>query len=1264
VTEEHAKKLMREYYVNNLNIHDRKSLNYRIKYKILQSCEQGEEIMVQTANKQETISSLKNKILALYEYLTKQGDTENAEKTKQLAKKLQNREFMIAFCGHFSAGKSTMINKVVGENLLPSSPIPTSANLVKVKSGEEYAKVFFKNEKPRVYLAPYDYELVKNYCKDGDKIEEIEISHADSRLPANTVIMDTPGIDSADDAHRVATESAIHLADLVLYVMDYNHVQAELNFLFTKELTEAGKEVYLVINQVDKHKEEELSFRQFQESVQDSFAVWGVKPARIFYTSLKFQDHKLNEFNELKDFIAQKLQNKDQLLQQSIFHSLKKIAQDHLDQDRNKREDELQPIYDVLNELPEDEKQQVTQTYQSLRANLQTLEKGVEETEKEMDKEITKILNNAYLMPFQTRELAKSFLEASQPEFKVGFLFSKQKTVEEKNARLERLYQDLQERTKSQLEWHLREYLIGILKNNSLDDPELQNKAQSFSIEVPIDLIVQTVKQGARVSGEYILHYTEDLANGIKKIAKEGIVEFKHVLMPVLAAKTKKLTQMYQEEFKNIEQYVSALSEISDFEKVTAEKKAMVDKVLNEKVEKQNDEHLLFEQEEEEAEVVYGQSLPEKEKETLQKKSPVTKIKENKVKQNETELARNQIQNMVGRLEQSAKVIDNLPGFQKLAKELEDKADRLAHKGFTVALFGAFSAGKSSFANALMGEKVLPVSPNPTTAAINKIKPVTENYQHGTVLVKFKEANAMLEDVNRSLKLFDLQSSTLEDASREIDKVMLENGQEGVAEKTHFAFLQAFKKGFSLHGQQLGTIYETDLTAFADFVALEEKSCFVEWIELYYDCELTRKGITLVDTPGADSINARHTGVAFDYIKNSDAILFVTYYNHAFSKADREFLIQLGRVKESFQLDKMFFIINAIDLAEDEEEKESVAEYVTEQLIKYGIRNPHLYPLSSLLALKEKLEPNVNSMSGMGDFEGDFYHFISNDLTKMAITSSGNELNRVQELVFKLIQSSKEDQSVKVKKRTEIEKQKALIKELLEKQSPEALQKRITLEGEELIYYIKQRVFLRFGDFFKEAFNPAVLRDDGRNLKKAVQSSLDELLESLGFDFAQELRATTVRLDSFAGKVLADYHTALSRNMSEINKDLSFSTFEMKHDGEIEFPLAFRNINKQLFTKALSYFKNPKAFFEKNEKKLMSDELYHVLSGPADDYLKSEGENLSAYYTGILKDQFEKLITQIEEQTEDFYLSLLTALDGGVSVNVLEEVYQKLDELK
>ena len=77
-------------------------------------------------------------------------------------------------------------------------------------------------------------------------------------------------------------------------------------------------------------------------------------------------------------------------------------------------------------------------------------------------------------------------------------------------------------------------------------------------------------------------------------------------------------------------------------------------------------------------------------------------------------------------------------------------------------------------------------------------------------------------------------------------------------------------------------------------------------------------------------------------MRNADAILFITYYNHAFAKADREFLIQLGRVKDAFELDKMFFIVNAIDLASTMNEEEEVKGYVRSELQRFGIRFPRL----------------------------------------------------------------------------------------------------------------------------------------------------------------------------------------------------------------------------------------------------------------------------------------------------------------------------------
>ncbi|MBP2631658.1 MAG: Dynamin family protein [Firmicutes bacterium] len=1218
--------------------------------------------MIQTEKHQESMQSLKGKLLAAYEYLVEYNDQQNAKKVKELAGKLVNEEFTIAFCGHFSAGKSKMINCLVGENLLPSSPIPTSANLVKVRMGEEYVKVFFKNEKPRLYLAPYDYTMVKNYCKDGDQIKEIELSHSDSALPSKTVVMDTPGIDSADDAHRIATESAIHLADLIFYVMDYNHVQSELNFMFTKELTEAGKEVYLVINQIDKHSDQELSFEKFKRSVVDSFSSWGVKPADIFYTSLKDDDHEHNQFPALQAFLAERLKEKDSLLLQSIFYSLQKIIKDHLALTKKKDAQELEPCKEILNELSAGEQEELANTYNSLCEEKNALGEDSKKAESEFDSEVNKILGNAYLMPFETRTLAEAYLASCQPNFKVGLFFTKQKTLAERQERFNLFYQAIIEKTKSQVEWHLREFLLRFSKEKRIDSKELLAQIQNFNVHFSDELLQGAVKDGAQLSGDYVLNYTNGVANEIKRLAQSLLAEFKVEILNAIDSKNRSIQAKLTQKSADLERYITALEQVKKYESAQNLAQIKLEKLLSEANQMENDRFDLFELEEEEFEVVHGdtgQVEQVKKKPTLSMDKPI--LKEKSLLPVKTS---DRMKHTAEKLKKTATLVQGLPGFKKLASELEEKAERLAHKGFTVALFGAFSAGKSSFANALIGERVLPVSPNPTTATINKIKPINASYQHGTVMIKVKEERAMLEDVNHALKVFDFHADSLVDAMAKVKNLSGDFGQQGAVHKTNYTFLQAFMRGYATFSEQLGAILKTTIAEFSDYVAMEEKSCFVEWIDLYYDCPLTRKGITLVDTPGADSINARHTGVAFDFIKNSDAILFVTYYNHAFSKADREFLIQLGRVKDSFQLDKMFFVINAIDLADSEEEKETVIEYVHEHLIKYGVKNPHLYPLSSLNALKEKEEKVTVPVSGMPAFEEAFYHFITNDLANIAAQASENELKRVSHLVAKLIASTKEDASVKAQKRTNIEAEKADINLIFVRQTAQDLKKRLDQEAEVLIYYIKQRVFLRFSDFFKEAFNPAVLRDDGRNLKKVLQHALGELLEQIGFDFAQEMRATTVRLDRFAEKITSEYQSSLVEMIREINQDLSFSTFEFKDEAQIDFEAAFQEIEYGLFSKAMAYFKNPKSFFEKGENKLMRDEMYCVLNIAADTYLQNEQKRIQALYEAVMDAEFGELILQMTEQTDDFYLSLLSALDGGVPAEQLIEIQQRLTELK
>ena len=58
-----------------------------------------------------------------------------------------------------------------GENILATSPIPTSANIVKVhKSDEDYAILYLHNEKPVKFEAGYDIKQVKELSKNGELV--------------------------------------------------------------------------------------------------------------------------------------------------------------------------------------------------------------------------------------------------------------------------------------------------------------------------------------------------------------------------------------------------------------------------------------------------------------------------------------------------------------------------------------------------------------------------------------------------------------------------------------------------------------------------------------------------------------------------------------------------------------------------------------------------------------------------------------------------------------------------------------------------------------------------------------------------------------------------------------------------------------------------------------------------------------------------------------------------------------------------------------
>lgn len=1187
------------------------------------------------------------KMAILHHEVLSKGNNEVARKLAELVEKAKNQEWIIGFCGHFSAGKSTMINRIAGVDLLPSNPIPTSANLAKIRNDNNARAIIDYNNGDTLEMPyPYDLQEIRRSAIDG-MVRSIEINHPLPEFPEGVSLLDTPGIDSTDETHLASTKSALHLADIILYVTDYNHVLSDLNMAFLKQLQNQNKRIVLIVNQIDKHLKAELGFDEYKKGIAESFQERKIHPERIFYTSLKKNELPENQFAELKSFILGVSSEKDHKVEENAELAAKQLIEEYIDDLYEEGSEERETFEHQLNDMSREERMNVKHRYDQLTQEWQQIKEKPERLDEKGKQRINETLSSAILMPYETREAGRYYVESIQPEFKVGLFGSRKKTEQERENRLNEFHKKTIE-TSAALDWQMKELLVKLADEFSISDGDFKQSIYDLKIEFESELLTDQVQQGATFNADYVLRYTEKAADAIKQLYRKKAYEKLAQAVSILEQSSIERANSIRNELDEIEEKTTALNALFHAdEKLKTERDRLL-AILSEDIDKTQLEAAFSSlPTKKQTRIVSHTEVAQNPDEDKMPKQTSTRdvleITDSKQVQ-QTEDFRKRLNDTATNLKETAKRLQIFKGFQTSAKEMTDRANRLENNRFTVALFGAFSAGKSSFANALIGENALPVSPNPTTAAINQILPIDNDHPHRSAVIHIKKEIEMLEDVREILKSTDIWIERLEELPALINQIDAN------------PFLQNVAKGYSEFQDIMGTQQKVDFETFNEMVSIERKAVFVESIELYYDCPLTRQGITLVDTPGADSINARHTDVAFEYIKNADAILFVTYYNHAFSRADREFLIQLGRVKDSFAMDKMFFIVNASDLANSDDELNAVVDYVGKNLQTYGVRHPRIFPVSSKQALKQADE-------SFKDFEKAFHHFTMEELTNVAVQAAHDEVSRVVRTLDSFISSAREDESVKRQKYESTVQTNQLVLDRIQNQGSSTEVQALSQEIDQLLYYLEQRVFLRFPDLFKETFNPGTLGGNGTVKKETLQKCLNELVQVFGYDLAQEMRATALRAENFAVSLLKEHTNQIEIEASSISNEYSFSAYETPSFEAIRFENAFEEMDFSGFSKILGIYKNAKQFFEKDGRSEMKERLQESLKKPVNAYLQKNGERLKSKYIEIYQKEAEVMKERMAKEAREYAEGKLAALSVEVDADKLEQTKNEVDQI-
>lgn len=1211
-----------------------------------------------------------------YHDFQKSNDVLNANKLLDLMEKVEQQEFTICFCGHFSAGKSSIINYLFAEGILPTSPIPTSANIVKITVGDPKAKVTFFNGKQSVFLPPIDMEQIKEYCLDGEKVKIVEVFHPSHTLAKNVSIMDTPGIDSTDPLHAMATESILHVSDAVFYVMDYNHVQSEMNIAFTKMLVERGLPVYLIVNQIDKHNESELALQAFKNNVTKVFNDWGISPVKIFFTSL---NAAYDGANDLSLFIQQIYDLADENVEHmyaNVIRASKVIIAEHMSLRRTELEAQLTSEIEAISKLSYAEIVKAKDELASIDEKSTYLANAPNQFAEQAQTELKKILYNVSLMPYETRQLASSYLESMKKGFRIGFFSTANKVEVERSRRLELLYADVNKKASAQIEWHVRAMLLQLLNQYGCNNDATKQQVHNWEVKLTPAILQQAIKKDAQLNGDYLLNYSKEVSEAIKLAYRKSVLDLLDAIQENIIHQFNLQMKDVEARYIYVQTIINAAVQIESMERTLTEEGDYWQQLINGALDEQLSRdvynigsirrNMKPDTSSEIATDAHNEDGTITNTATKASHSTYSTAKSNK---NETILPqmKEQLHLVANHLRTAANELQGIVGFEIDSKEMLEKAKRLEENRFTVALFGAFSAGKTSFANALIGENLLPTSPHPTTATVTKIMAPTSTFPHGTIRIKIKSEVDLLADMQYYLRFFNRSAFDLSNAIEEASQI---SGVEVTSKtKPYFFFLHTVKQGIVRMEGLLGSVLEHTIVQLDSYISDEEIAIFIDWVEVYYSIPITEQGLVLVDTPGADSIHSRHTSVAFEYIKNVDAVIYVTYYNHAFSQAVQLFLAQLGRVKDVLEIDKMFFIVNAIDLAQSQDDILLVKQHVGKNLHLNGILQPRIYAVSSKSVLEAKAltcqqlkrggDKDKLHTSDFLQFERDFMEFIYSDIVNVVISSVSNDIRKASEKLKEYSTLALESENSRIIRLEKIELLQQKVISTTGGFPVESYVRSIEQEIKELVYYIYPRIVLRLREAFKVTFSPATIRQDTPNIKLALKSALQEWFARLNAEIEQELLVTSLRIEKFVNNMMVRFETELTETILQINNKMVFHPYKKK--SEYSMPkIEWHQISENAFLSHLSMFKTHKHFFEENGNHQLLDTILAATEAPIAAIMEEQARNFHQHYTELFQQVRNNWLDYFNLQIEQYFAGERAALSTGMNVTIYQNKYEIL----
>ena len=206
------------------------------------------------AGYRDTVQTLNKNLRSLLGLSEEIALVNTANSIRETIEKSESDHFEVAIVGEFKRGKSTLINALLGKEVLPADVLPATATLNRVTySDTPYVQVEYKDGRSeRVdidQLENYVTKLTAEAEETAEKVKEATVYYDTEFCKNNVDIIDTPGLNDDEQMTNV-TLSILPKIDAAVFVISANSPfsQFEKDFLEKKMLTSDVGRIIFVVN--------------------------------------------------------------------------------------------------------------------------------------------------------------------------------------------------------------------------------------------------------------------------------------------------------------------------------------------------------------------------------------------------------------------------------------------------------------------------------------------------------------------------------------------------------------------------------------------------------------------------------------------------------------------------------------------------------------------------------------------------------------------------------------------------------------------------------------------------------------------------------------------------------------------------------------------------------------------------------------------------------------------------------------------------------